>query len=77
MRGWTREKTFPAVLGTVWVEVTVRKRSMLSPVTAASVAADGKHSWMSRSVPCAAWTNGQHGWVSPEKTMLTPAKSTR
>lgn len=75
--GLVRENTFPAPLGTVWVAVMVSKRSIRSPVSAASTSAEGKHSWISRSVPSAARTSGQHGWVSPENTMLRPAKSTR
>ncbi len=68
MRGFTRPNTLPAAVGEVWAALSaIVARSMERPDAAASAAAGGKHSWMSRSTPPSlARTSGQPAQVSPE-----------
>ena len=79
MRGFTSPNTLPAAFGEVWAALSaIVARSMERPEAAASAAAGGKHSWISRSTPPAqARTSGQPARVSPEWTNVRPAKSTR
>jgi hypothetical protein len=79
MRGFASLNTLPAAFGDVWAAFSaIVALSMESPDSAASTAAGGKHSWMSRSTPpLQARTSGQEGRASPEKTNDRPAKSRR
>ncbi len=79
MRGFTSPNTLPAPFGDVCAAFSaIVARSMERPDEAASAAAGGKHSWISRSTPPSqARTNGQPARVSPEWTKDRPAKSSR
>ena len=63
MRGLTSPNTLPAAFGEVWAALSaIVARSIERPDAAASAAAGGKHSWMSRSTPPSqARTSGQPG----------------
>ena len=79
MRGRTSPNTLPAAGGVVWAALSaIVTCSIESPLAAASAAAGGKHSWMSRSTPPSqARTSGQPARVSPEWTNVSPPKSKR
>ena len=79
MRGRTSPNTLPAARGEVWAALSaIVARSIERPVAAASAAAGGKHSWMSRSTPPSqARTSGHPAQVSPEWATVRPAKSMR